>query len=166
MIQIRFAILFALLVLNTSVFSQTTYPKITGYFGVIHPIVTFSSAETTLNFRDYYAVGFPTGINIWKSSKIGFSFEIVPTIKAEDGNSKMYNLLFHPGILVALGNGYTFAGRAAFETNGRYGVTPVFNKTVIKNANSSYYVAIPLPVRFGNEHPATFTVGLQFGIAF
>nr|WP_314896730.1 hypothetical protein [uncultured Flavobacterium sp.] len=166
MIQIRFAILFALLVLNTSVFSQTTYPKITGYFGVIHPIVTFSEEETTLNFRDYYAVGFPTGINIWKSSKIGFSFEIVPTIKAEDGNSKMNNLLFHPGILVALGNGYTFAGRAAFETNGRYGVTPVFNKTVIKNANSSYYVAIPLPVRFGNEHPATFTVGLQFGIAF
>ncbi|TDE44991.1 hypothetical protein E0I26_07610 [Flavobacterium rhamnosiphilum] len=166
MIQVRFAILFALLAFNTSIFSQTTYPKITGYFGVVHPIATFSENETTLNFRDYYTVGFPTGINIWKSSKIGFSFEVVPTIKAEDGTSKMNNLLFHPGILVALGNGYTFAGRAAFETNGRYGVTPVFNKTVIKNANSSYYIAIPLPLRFGNEHPATFTVGLQFGIAF
>jgi hypothetical protein len=25
---------------------------------------------------------------------------------------------------------------------------------------------VPLPVRFGNDHPATFTAGLQFGIAF
>jgi hypothetical protein len=166
MIQVKYTILFALLVLNASVFSQTTYPKITGYFGVVHPIITFSEDETSLNFRDYYAVGFPTGINIWKNSKIGFSFEIVPTIKAEDGISKMNSLLFHPGVLVALGNGYTFAGRAAFETNGRYGITPVFNKTLIKNANSSYYVAIPLPVRFGNDHPATFTIGFQFGIAF
>jgi hypothetical protein len=166
MIQVRFAILFTLLAFNTAIFSQTTYPKITGYFGVVHPIVTFSEGETALNFRDYYAVGFPTGINIWKSPKIGFSFEIVPNIKAEGGASKMNSLLFHPGVLVALGNGYTFAGRAAFETNGRYGVTPVFNKTVIKNTNSSYYVAIPLPVRFGNEHPANFKVGFQFGIAF
>lgn len=147
-------------------FSQTTYPKITGYFGILHPIVTFSDEQTNVNFRDYYAVGFPTGINIWKSSKIGFSFEIVPNIKAEDGHDKVTNLLFHPGVLVALGNGYTFAGRAAFESSGRYGVTPVINKTVIKSENCSYFVAIPLPVRFGNDHPASFTVGFQFGIAF
>lgn len=166
MIQVRCAILFVLLAVNTAVFSQTTYPKITGFFGVVHPVVTFSEDETIVNFKDYYTVGFPTGINIWKSSKIGFSFEIVPTIKAEDGISKMNSLLFHPGVLVALGNGYTFAGRVAFDTNGRYGITPVFNKTVIKNTNSSYYVAIPLPVRFGNDHPTTFGVGFQFGIAF
>ena len=78
----------------------------------------------------------------------------------------MNNLLFHPGVLVALGNGFTFAGRAAFETNGRYGFTPVFNKTVIKNETCSYFVAIPLQVRFGNDHPASFTAGFQFGIAF
>ncbi|WKL44101.1 hypothetical protein [Flavobacterium sp. ZE23DGlu08] len=166
MIPFKHFLLHALLVFSFSAIGQTTYPKITGYFGVVHPIVTFSEDETTLNFKDYYAVGFPTGINIWKNSKIGFSFEIVPNIRAEDGISKVNSLLFHPGVLVALGNGYTFAGRAAFETNGRYGVTPVFNKTVIKNANSSYYVAIPLPVRFGNDHPANFTVGFQFGIAF
>ena len=165
MIRVRFGILFALLV-NTTVFSQTTYPKITGYFGILHPIVAFSGGETNVNFRDYYAVGFPTGINIWKSSKIGFSLEIVPNIKAEDGVSKMNNLLFHPGVLVALGNGYTFAGRAAFETSGRYGFTPVFNKTVLKSTNCSYFVAIPLPVRFANDHPTSFGVGFQFGIAF
>lgn len=166
MIFFKYFLLAAILVFSIPAIGQTTYPKITGYFGILHPIVTLSPDETNVNFRDYYAVGFPTGINIWKSPKIGFSFEIVPNIRAENGISKMNNLLFHPGVLVALGKGYTFAGRVAFDTNGRYGVTPVFNKTVIKNANSSYYVAIPLPVRFGNEHPTTFTVGLQFGIAF
>jgi hypothetical protein len=68
--------------------------------------------------------------------------------------------------LVALGKGYTFAGRAAFETSGRYGITPVFNKVIKKNKNSSYYIAIPLPVRFGNDKPASFTIAFQFGIAF
>lgn len=159
-------VLFTLLFLSKSAFSQETYPKITGYFGVYHPIITTSSEQTNLNFRDYYAVGFPTGINIWKSSKIGFSFEIVPNIKVQGASDKVTNIVFHPGVLVALGNGYTFAGRMAFESFGRYGVTPVINKTVIKNANSSYFVAVPLPVRFGNDHPATVTIGLQFGIAF
>ncbi|MCD0465952.1 hypothetical protein [Flavobacterium sp. ENC] len=163
---LRYSILFTALLANLTSFSQTTYPKITGYFGILHPIVTVSKDETNVNFRDYYAVGFPTGINIWKNEKIGFSFEIVPNIKDDVGTSKVTNILFHPGILVALGNGYTFAGRAAFESGGRYGVTPVLNKTIIKNKSCSYFVAVPLPLRFGNDHPATFTAGFQFGIAF
>lgn len=166
MIQIRSVLFFALFALSTTVFSQATYPKITGYFSVMHPIATFSEEGTTVNIRDYYSVNFPTGINIWKSPKIGFSFEIAPNIRIENGISKVSSVLFHPGVLVALGHGYTFAGRAAFETSGRFGVTPVISKTVIKNTNSSYYVSIPLPLRFGNDHPTTFTVGLQFGIAF
>ncbi len=156
----------ALFTLGFNAFSQTTYPKITGYFGILHPIATFSSEQTTVNFRDYYAVGFPTGINIWKNQKIGFSFEIVPNIRVQGNSDKVTNLLFHPGVLVALGKGYTFAGRAAFESSGRYGLTPVINKTVIKSDNCSYFVAVPLPIRFGNDHPASFTVGFQFGIAF
>ena len=166
MISFRQIAIIALFFTSISSFSQTTYPKITGYFGVMHPIVTISNEQTNLNFRDYYAVGFPTGINIWKSSKIGFSFEIVPNIKVQGASDKVTNILFHPGVLVALGKGYTFAGRAAFESSGRYGFTPVINKTVLKSDNCSYFVAVPLPVRFGNDHPATFTVGFQFGIAF
>lgn len=164
--SLKYSFLFAVLVSGITAFSQTTYPKITGYFGIMHPIVSISKEQTTVNFRDYYAVGFPTGINIWKSAKIGFSFEIVPNIKDDQGTSKVTNLLFHPGVLVALGKGYAFAGRLAFETNGRYGVTPVFNKTIKKTDNVSYYAAVPLPVRFGNDHPATFTIGFQFGVAF
>lgn len=157
------AILFSL---SFNAFSQTVYPKITGYFGILHPIVTFSDEQTSVNFRDYYAVGFPTGINIWKNQKIGFSFEVVPNIKVQGNSDKVTNLLFHPGVLVALGHGYTFAGRAAFESSGRYGITPVINKTIIKSDNCSYFAAVPLPVRFGNNHPASFTIGFQFGIAF
>lgn len=111
---------------------QTTqiYPKLTGYIGIVHPIVTFSSNGVHTNFKDSYTAGMPIGINIWKSAKIGFSSEIVPIIRATGSNSKVSNVLFHPGILVALGSGFTFAGRAAFETSGRYGLTPVINKTV------------------------------------
>jgi hypothetical protein len=169
MTRIKHAILLALLTITTSVFSQTTtitYPKITGYFSVMHPIFTVSSEETTVNFRDYYSVNFPFGINIWKSPKIGFSLEIAPSIKTDDGISKVNSVLFHPGVLVALGKGFTFAGRLAFETSGRFGVTPVITKTVIKGANSSFYISLPFPIRFGNDHPASFTSGIQLGIAF
>lgn len=147
--------------------SPATYPKITGYVGAIHPIVTYSSNNKPVyNFDGVYVAGLPTGINIWKNPAIGFSFEFVPFIKAADGTSKMSNFLFHPGVLFALGNGYTLATRAAFETSGRYGFTPVLNKVVVKGKNSSFYVALPVPARFGNNQPASVTLAFQFGIAF
>lgn len=146
--------------------SAQTYPKIAGYVGIVHPVVTFSSDGTHTNFKDSYVVGMPIGINIWKSAKIGFSSEIVPFVKATAKSSKVNNVLFHPGVLVALGDGFTFAGRAAFETSGRYGLTPVLNKVIKKNKGSSYFIAVPLPVRFGNELPSSFGIGFQFGISF
>ncbi len=162
------AVLLLLLSAVSSIAQQApaSYPKIAGYVGILHPIVTFSKDGTTTNFKDYYVGGLPTGINIWKSARIGFSAEFVPFVRAENGSSRMSNFLFHPGVLVALGKGWTFAGRAAFETSGRYGLTPVLNKIVKKNKNSGYFVAVPLPLRFGNNHPASFTAGFQFGIVF
>lgn len=146
--------------------AEIKYPKIMGYVGIVHPIVTLGNKGAHMNFDDAYVGGLPCGINIWKSSKIGFSMEFVPYIRAADGTSKMNNFLFHPGVLVGLGNGLTLAGRAAFETSGRYGVTPVLNKIVKKNKGSSYFVAIPLPARFGNDLPSTLGIGFQFGIVF
>jgi hypothetical protein len=142
------------------------YPRVTGYVGIMHPLFTFNKTGTQKNFDGAYVAGLPVGINIWKSSKIGFSMEFVPFIRATDGDSKMNNLLFHPGALFALGHGFTLATRAAFETSGRYGFTTVFNKTVLKNTGSSYYIALPFPARFGNNMPSSLTVGFQFGIAF
>ncbi|WP_337040368.1 hypothetical protein [Emticicia sp. 17c] len=136
-----------------------------GYVGIVHPVVTFSQ-HNTINFKDNYVVGFPMGINLWKTNKIGFSLEIVPHILTENGISRMNNLLIHPGVIVALGKGFTFAGRAAFETSGRYGLTPVLNKIVKRNKNTNYYIALPLPLRVGNNKPLSFTIGFQFGLSF
>lgn len=146
--------------------TQATYPKITGYVGILHPIVTLGSDVPHYNFDGAYVGGMPTGINIWKSARIGFSMEFVPIIRASAGTSRMNNFLFHPGVLFGLGNGFTLATRAAFETSGRYGVTPVLNKVVLKGKSSSIFVAVPVAARFGNDHPASLTPGFQFGIAF
>jgi len=152
---------------NKTVFSQTTtYPRITGYVGIMHPIVTFGNDGAHTNFDGAYVGGLPTGINIWKSAQIGFSLEVVPFIRVADGTSKMNNFLFHPGLLVALGHGFTLANRLAFETSGRYGLTPVLNKVIKKSKDYNYYVAIPVPARFGNDQPSTIGIGFQFGIAF
>lgn len=142
------------------------YPKITGYVGLLHPIVTFGSDKPHYNFDGAYAVGLPTGINLWKSQRIGFSMEFVPTIRASGGTSKMSNFCFHPGVLFGLGKGWTVAARAAFETSGRYGFTPVLNKVVIKGKHASMFAAVPVPARFGNDQLPTLTIGFQFGIAF
>ncbi|UCJ05091.1 hypothetical protein KTO58_15450 [Chitinophaga pendula] len=145
---------------------SASFPKITGYVGVMHPVVTFGRDKPHYNFDGAYVGGLPCGINIWKSNSVGFSMEFVPFVRAANGTSKMNNLLFHPGALFKLGHGFVLATRAAFETSGRYGVTLVLNKTVIKRANSSYYVALPVPARFGNDQPASVSLAFQFGIAF
>ena len=146
--------------------NSTVYPRIAGHAGIVHPIISFNSTASHANFKGSYTVGMPIGINIWKSSKIGFSMEIVPFIRAENGSSRVSNTLIHPGILFALGKGYTFAGRAAFETSGRYGFTPVLNKVLVKKKHHSFFAAIPLPVRFGNSLRASSTIAFQFGIGF
>jgi hypothetical protein len=145
---------------------KETYPKITGFVGIIHPLVTLTSSDITTNFKDYYTVGMPIGINIWKNDKIGFSFEIVPTIKSNSEISKVNNILIHPGVLVRLKKGYTFTGRIAFETSGRYGFTPVLTKIIKKYSDHNYYISVPMPVRFGNNHDSSLTIGLQVGIGF
>jgi hypothetical protein len=142
------------------------YPRTVGYLGVLHPLLTWNETGRETNFDRYYAVGFPIGLNLWKTKQLGFSVEVVPSIRAENGTSRVANVLFHPGVLVNLGHDFTLASRLAFETSGRYGFTPVLNKIVRKGPTNSYFVAVPLPVRFGNNHRASFTVGLQFGIVF
>lgn len=51
MIQVRYAILFALLALNTTVYSQTTYPKITGYEHLVTFTLGFNWVLSSKNTR-------------------------------------------------------------------------------------------------------------------
>ena len=63
--------------------SPVVYPKVAGYVGILHPIVTYGSDRPHYNFDGVYIVGMPVGLNLWKSAKIGFSMEFVPTVRAE-----------------------------------------------------------------------------------
>lgn len=160
-----FLIIFTIFVFNQTS-AQNNFVKTTAFFAILHPLVTVSSLETTMNFRDYYTVGFPFGVNFWKTSKTAFSIEIIPFVKSENGSSKMYNVLFHPGLVFDVGKGFRISARAAFETAGRYGFTPVLAKTIYKAKNNSYYISIGLPARFGNDKPGSIGTALQIGTAF
>lgn len=142
------------------------YPKIKGFMSLVHPLVTINKDETVFNFSDAYTVGFPCGINILKSDKLGFSFELVPFIRITDSISKVNNLLFHPGVMFRYPHDFTFITRLAFETSGRFGTTAVFNKIIFKSKMLNYFMALSLPARFGNNRPASIGLALQLGISY
>ncbi len=134
---------------------------------MVHVLATADiDGGTTHNFNPAYTVGFPTGLNILKSDRIGFSFEITPFIRTENGTSRMSNILFHPGVMFRFPKRFTINQRLAFETNGRFGTTTVFSKVVKVYKNSTLFVATPIPLRAGNNQPISIGLGLQVGIGF
>jgi hypothetical protein len=140
--------------------------RIKGYFSVVHPIVTFSEEGEAFNFSDTYVVGFPCGITFLDSDKLALSIEFVPSLEFEKGNNRMSGLLFHPGVIFRNRGSFNFLARAAFNTNGRYGFTLITNRTLFKSETKTYFVAMPIPFRFGSDSPGSITVGLQFGMVF
>jgi len=167
---VKYCLLFFLFVAAaTSLNAQqkdNSFPKVQGYIGVVHPIVTLFSNETVYNFNGSYTVGFPTGINIIKTEHFGYSLEVVPFINSSNGTSKTSNVLFHPGIMFRYKHGFTWINRLAFETSGRYGITPIFNKVIIKSKNNTIAGAIPIPIRFGNNRKPSIGAGIQVAIVF
>lgn len=143
-----------------------TYPRVTGYFSILNPIGNWTENGFTSNFKTSYSVGFPFGMNLLKSEKFGISFEVAPMIRTEKSISKVSSILFHPGAMFRFKHGFTFIGRMAFETNGRYGVTPVFNKVIKKGKDASLFLSVPVPVRFGSDMPVSLGTGLQVGVSF
>ena len=142
------------------------YPEIRGYIGIVHPLYTWSDNGNIANFTDYYLVGNPWGINIWKSPKFGLSLEFTPYIKFSNKDSKLSNFLFHPGVLYRLGHDFTLIGRVAYETSGRYGFTPILNKVVHRKDSNTFFVALLFPARYGNLQAPSYTIAFQFGIGF
>lgn len=143
------------------------YPKVVSYLSFIVPIVTHADGKFTPNFDHHTAsIGFPVGVNVLYSAKFGFSYEFTPTIKSSGGTSKMSNLLFDPGTMFRFEHGFTIITRLAFETSGRYGFTPVFNKVYAHSKDVNYFVALSLPNRFGNADPYSIGLNVQFGFTF
>ncbi|MGC4037626.1 MAG: hypothetical protein QM764_16820 [Chitinophagaceae bacterium] len=132
----------------------------------VNPVVSIDKNGSSFNFSSSFTGGFPCGINLLKSDKAGFSFEITPFINVAGSRAKMSNLLFHPGVMFRYPHGFTFIARMAFETAGRFGVTAVFNKVVIRTKTNNFFIAIPVPLRFGNDKPASIGASIQAGITF
>lgn len=168
-VRYRFAaFILAVLACHAAAIAQDApaYPKVTGYFSITHPIATWDRNGIKANFSDSYTIIFPVGINLLKSDRFGFSFEMAPAIRADKNGSKVSSVLFHPGAVFRFDQGWAFNARLAFDTNGRYGFTPVLNKVLVRKDTHSYSVSVPFPVRLGNEQLASVGAGLQFGIAF
>lgn len=171
-IKIKGAVLFLILCLFfKNIFAQqeqsvSNYPRITGFFAVLVPIGTFNEKGFTANFTNSSVVAFPFGFNFLKSDHLGFSMEMVPFMLSQNGSTKMNFMLFHPGVMFRFPHGFTFTPRLAFQTDGRYGVTPVFGKVLMVRKDYQFYLSLSEPARFGNNLPGSFTTGLQFGISF
>jgi len=143
------------------------YPRAVGYLSFIFNIVTFTKNGSTFNFsHNSTSIGFPVGVNVLYSDKFGFSYEFTPTIKSTSTSSKVSNLLFDPGTMFRFEHGFTIITRLAFETEGRYGFTPVFNKVYARTKYVNYFIAGSLPTRFGNGQVPSLGMNVQFGFTF
>jgi hypothetical protein len=116
-----------------------------GHIGVVVPIVQVADGETT-DITDNFVIGYPMGITV-KTQGPAFDLEIVPFID----DDRVTNVLIHPGLLFGLQGGFTFGLRAAFETGGAYGFTPLLNKGFPIGRNTSMFMEIVLPIRFIKE---------------
>lgn len=141
--------------------------RITGYFSYLNPLVKFQDGETWNNFRDGYVMGFPFGLILaTKSGRYGYIVELVPILSFTGGSSRMDNLVANSGIQFHIPGGWNFNALASFETSGRFGVTPVISKTLRVGEYSTWFVTMPVPIRVGNDRPASLEFALQLGFAF
>lgn len=146
--------------------SQQTYPRVAAYLSVSEPVGSLNNTGFHDNFSNGSTIIFPVGINLLKSDEFGISFEIAPAIRIEKGIAKTSSILFHPGTMFRFKHGFTFITRAAFESNGRFGFTPVFNQVIRRGKFCNYFVAATTPFRFGNDVPSAVGLNFQFGVAF
>lgn len=142
------------------------YPRAVAYMSFIIPIIKVNRVETVYDFTKATTIGFPVGINVLYSDSFGFSYELTPFIVAQKGISKVSNLQFAPGPMFRFKHSLTLITRLAFETQGRYGFTPVLNKVYLKTKAINYFVAASLPTRFGNNQLPSIGGSLQFGFIF
>jgi hypothetical protein len=151
--------------------ASPSYPNVKGYMSFLIPMVTVSKEETISEFEKATIIAFPVGINIYYSDKFGFSFEITPSVQWSQSTdsivkSKTSNLLFAPGPVFRFKRNFNFIAGLAFETQGRYGFTPVFNKVYLHTKDINYFVSLSVPTRFGNNKPLSVGLSLQIGFTF
>ncbi|MGF7080729.1 hypothetical protein [Mucilaginibacter sp. UYCu711] len=153
--------------IRTAMAQQSSgYPKMVGYFSTVLPVASLANGKITSNYTGVYTQNFPFGFNLFKSDKFGVSFEIAPTMRVENHIAKISTISFNPGAVFRLKHDFAIIQRVAFETSGRFGVTTIFNKIVIKGKDASLFLAVPFATRTGNNLPTSLTTGLQVGVFF
>ena len=171
-------ILFAF-VLNNGVSQDTLdlqssgVSKLAGYHaGVVQIIFSHNNGETVFFDRtSVYSVGFPFGITLNTSGKLKIDLELVPFINPYIYSDRPYkiHLLYHPGILYPLKDGWTLGLMAAFEIGeGQFGSTPLINKAFKINKGTAFFIEFVAPGRFGPEKNSGYTQlgGVHFGLGF
>ena len=123
--------------------------RVGGHFGMVLPLAQLAAGEFD-TVAGGLGAGFPMGITLGVQYGVAFDFEVVPFIQ----RSEVTNVLLHPGVLMALTNGYTFGLRAAFETGGAYGVTALLNKGFPMSERATLFIEFVVPVRFFREAPS------------
>jgi hypothetical protein len=141
-------------------------PKISGYIGIVHPIVTFGAARPVYNFTDFYLVGMTTAVIVRKHPKYAYSLEIVSFVRAQDGTSKVGNLMVHPGVTFFGKNNFAITPRFGFESAGRYGPTLVLTKKMVQLGPHLLNFNFVNLLRFGNSAKASYTVAINLTCGF
>jgi hypothetical protein len=145
--------------------------SIGGHIGFVLPLVTQSGGQTT-TLSDSFSIGFPVGVTVKGKGRLAFDMEFVPSIQ---DSPRTVGATIHPGLLCAVGKGYTAGMRAAFVVNSaEYGFTPLLNKGWPRKNEAgffkAYFVEADLPVRFNrptgapSTNPVTFAI--HFGLGF
>lgn len=160
-------------ILSTGAVPVFAQNDIGGHIGFVIPLVQTTDGNVSL-ITDNLVGGFPMGVTVKIRHNVAFDLEVVPFL---DDNS-VSNVLLHPGVLMGLTNNFTFGLRAAFETGGSFGVTPLLNKSFPfpNDPNTSFFVEAVVPVRFYQEAPEyqgapvdvskTLAAAIHVGIAF
>lgn len=169
-------ILGSLFFIATSLFlTSNAYAQndIGGHIGTVLPLVSVTDGQSS-SIADNLSAGFPMGITVKTNYNVAFDLEVVPFL---DENS-VNNVIFHPGVLMGLTNGFTFGLRGAFETAGAYGISPLLNKAFPfpSDPDTVFFVEIVLPVRFYQATPEyqgasvnvskTLALAVHFGVGF
>ncbi|MBK8055932.1 MAG: hypothetical protein IPK35_22350 [Saprospiraceae bacterium] len=148
-------------------------PKIDGYHvGVVQILFSHNNGETVFFDRtSVYSVGFPFGITLNTTGKIKIDLELVPFINPYIYSNLPYkiHLLYHPGILLPLKDGWTLGLRAAFEIGeGQFGFTPLINKAFKNKKGSAFFIELVAPGRFGPAKDSGYTQlgGIHIGLGF
>jgi hypothetical protein len=159
-------IILILLLISQNLLAQTpTDTKVSAYIGVVHPIYTIQKSKVTTNFKDYYQMGMTTAVIVRKAKNYAYNLEVVGFIRAQDGVTRMNNLMLHPGVTFYKKKDWALTPRFGFETSGRFGPTLVVSKAMAKLGGHPLNFNLVNLLRFGNDQGAAFThaINITFG---